>query len=177
LNAAGATPFLLASQTADMPYMRLLVELGADPLLPNEDGSTPLMAAAGMGSDARREDAGTEAEMLAAVQYLLGLGADINTVDQNGDTMMHAAAYQGSPKMVQLVADSGAKIELWNRKNKQEWTPLLIAQGYRPGNFVPSSDTIEAIERVMRAAGVTPPPAPPIAATNPSDYGAAKAGQ
>src|SRR5207245_1846628 len=47
LTTTGATAFLLASKTADLPYMKLLVELGADPLLANKDGATPLMAAAG----------------------------------------------------------------------------------------------------------------------------------
>ena len=35
----------------------------------------------------------------------------------------------------------------------------MIAQGHRPGNFRPAPDTIAAIERVMRAAGVEPPKA------------------
>ena len=47
LNLIGGTPFFLAARTGDAELMRLLVELGADPLLPNEDGTTPLMAAAG----------------------------------------------------------------------------------------------------------------------------------
>jgi uncharacterized protein len=178
LNLKGATPFLLAAQTADLPYMRLLIELGADPLLPNEDGCTPLMFAAGMGSNARADDAGTEPQALAAVEYLLSRGdADINAVDQNGETAMHAAAYRGSSKMVQYLADHGAKIEIWNRKNKRGWTPLLIAQGFRPGNFVPSPDAIEAIERLMRAAGVTPPPPPLRSTTNPAGYDDAGSGK
>ncbi len=49
LNSIGATPFLLAARTADAPLMKLLAELGANPLLTNEDGSTPLMVAAGLG--------------------------------------------------------------------------------------------------------------------------------
>src|SRR4029434_2716402 len=48
LNSIGATPFLLAARTADAPLMTLLAELGANPLLTNEDGSTPLMVAAGL---------------------------------------------------------------------------------------------------------------------------------
>jgi uncharacterized protein len=36
--------------------MRLLAELGADPLLTNEDGTTPLMAAAGLGVHSPGED-------------------------------------------------------------------------------------------------------------------------
>jgi hypothetical protein len=34
---------------------------------------------------------------------------------------------------------------VWNRKNRFGWTPLLIAQGYRFGNFKPSPDTVAAI--------------------------------
>ena len=141
--------------------MKLLVELGADPLLPNADGCTPLMAAAGVGTLAPGEEAGTEDEALEAVEYLLSLGADVNAVDENGETAMHGAAYKSLPKVVQLLADKGAKIEVWNRKNKYGWTPLLIAEGHRPGNFKPSAETIAAIHRVMRAAGVTPPPPTP----------------
>jgi ankyrin repeat protein len=158
LNMTGATAFLLASKTADVPYLRLLVELGADPLLPNKDGCTPLMAAAGIGTLAPTEEAGTEPEALAAVEYLLSLGADVNTVDRNGETAMHGAAYKSLPKMVQYLAAKGAKTEVWNRKDKYGWTPLTIAEGFRPGNFKPSAETIDAIHRVFRAAGVPPPP-------------------
>jgi len=161
LTMTGATPFLLASKTADLAYLPLLVEWGADPLLPNKDGCTPLMAAAGIGCTAPDEEAGTEPEALAAVEYLLSLGADVNTVDQNGETAMHGAAYKSLPKMVQFLADHGAKIDVWNKKNKAGWTPLLIAEGFRPGNFKPSFETIAAIHGVMRAAGVTPPPPTP----------------
>jgi ankyrin repeat protein len=157
ISMAGATAFLLASKTADLPYMRLLVELGADPLLPNRDGTTPLMAAAGYGTTAPDEEAGTEAEALAAAEYLLGLGADVNAVDKNRETAMHGAAYKSFPKMVQFLADHGAKIDVWNKKDNNGWTPLLIAEGFRPGNFKPSFETIAAIHKVMRDAGVTPP--------------------
>jgi ankyrin repeat protein len=170
LGMPGAAPFLLASKTADLPFMKLLVELGADPLLPNRDGCTPLMAAAGIGCTAPDEEAGTEDECAAAVEYLLTLKADINTVDRNGETAMHGAAYKSLPKVVQLLADRGAKINVWNRKNKYGWTPLTIAEGFRPGNFKPSAETVGAIHKVMRAAGVTPPPPTPRPATDPSGY-------
>ena len=71
---------------------------------------------------------------------------------------MHGAAYKNFPRVVQLLADKGARIEVWNRKNKYGWTPLAIAEGHRPGNFKPSPATIEAIEGVMRAASVISSP-------------------
>jgi ankyrin repeat protein len=173
-NKAGATPFLMAAATADVAYMRLLVELGANPLLGNVDNCTPLMAACGIGvgSDAANETAGEEPEVLEAAQMLLDLGVDVNAVDANGETAMHGAAYKNLPKVVQFLADRGAKIEIWNRKNKYGWTPLLIAEGHRPGNFKPSAETIVALHRVMLAAGVSPPTntAPASAAESVEDY-------
>ena len=61
--------------------MRLLLELGADPLLPNFNNTTPLMAAAGVGTKEPQEEAGEESEAVEAVKMLLDLGADVNTVD------------------------------------------------------------------------------------------------
>src|SRR5262245_10633653 len=157
LNEIGATPFLLASQTADAELMRTLAALGADPLLPNADNSTPLMIAAGLATRSPGEDAGTESEVLEALQAALDLGADVNAVDNNGETAMHAAAYKNLPKVVKFLAGKGARIDLWNRPDRFGWTPLAIAVGYRFGNFEPSPETEAAVREVMIAAGVTPP--------------------
>jgi len=93
---------------------------------------------AGVGVGAPEEAAGTEPEVLETVVLLLKLGADVNAVDKNGETAMHGAAYRNHPKVVQLLADRGAKIEVWNRPNKTGLTPLVIAEGHRPGlNFRP----------------------------------------
>lgn len=156
-NEIGATPFFLAALTADAELMRTLAALGADPLIPNAENSTPLMVAAGLATRSPGEDAGTETEVLEAVQVALDLGADINAVDNNGETAMHSAAYKNLPKVVKFLASKGAKIDTWNRNDKFGWTPLAIAVGYRFGNFKPSPDTEAAIREVMIAAGVTPP--------------------
>jgi ankyrin repeat protein len=158
LSRRGATPFLLAAMTADVPYMKALIKLGADPKIPNATHSTPLMAAAGLGCLAPTEEAGTEDEAIEAVKLALELGNELNAVDDNGETAMHGAAYKSFPKVVQLLADNGAKVDVWNRKDKYGWTPLAIAEGHRPGNFKPSPETIAALHRVLRAAGVSPPP-------------------
>jgi uncharacterized protein len=156
-NEIGATPFFLAALTADAELLRTLAALGADTTLTNVEKSTPLMAAAGLATRSPGEDAGTESEVLEAVQVLLDLGADINAVDNNGETAMHGAAYKNLPKVVKFLAAKGAKIDIWNKDDKFGWTPLAIAVGYRFGNFKPSADTEAAIREVMIAAGVTPP--------------------
>jgi ankyrin repeat protein len=122
------------------------------------------MVAAGLATRSPGEDAGTESEVLEAVQAALDLGADINAVDNNGETAMHAAAYKNLPKVVKYLAAKGARIDVWNRNDRFGWTPLAIAVGYRFGNFKPSAETEAAIREVMIAAGVTPPAT--IVATN-----------
>jgi ankyrin repeat protein len=150
LNSIGATPFLLAARTADAELMRLLALLGADPLLPNEEDTTPLMVAAGVGTQAPGEDPGTEPEVLEAVSVALALGNDLNAVDKNGETVMHGAAYKHVPSVVQFLAEKGARIEVWNQQNKKGWTPLKIAEGVQRGmNIVSSPPTEAAIRQVM----------------------------
>jgi len=157
LNEIGATPFMMAALTADAELMRTLAALGADPLISNTDNSTPLMAAAGLATRSPGEDAGTEREVLEAIQVALDLGADINAVDNNGETAMHAAAYKNLPGVVKFLAARGARIDVWNRPDRFGWTPLAIAVGYRFGNFKPSPETEASVREVMIAAGVTPP--------------------
>jgi ankyrin repeat protein len=158
-STKGATPFLMASATSDIAYMKLLLELGADPSIPNAENCTPLIVACGIhvGSDQATEAAGEEPEVLEAATMLLRLGADVNAVDANGETAMHGAALKNLPKVVQFLADNGAKVEVWNKENRFGSTPLMIARGYRPGNFKPSFETMDAVQRVMLAAGVPIP--------------------
>jgi ankyrin repeat protein len=111
------------------------------------------MAAAGIGSINPEEEPSSEDEALEAVALTLELGADVNAVDNNGETAMHAAAYKNFPRLIQFLADRGAKIEVWNRKNAYGWTPLAIAEGHRVGNFKPSPDTVAALHRILDAAG------------------------
>lgn len=149
-TTTGSTPFLLAARASDIPLMRLLLELGADPKIPNADHSPPLLAAAGVGAlGDGDETAGTEDEALETAKLLLDLGADVNAVDDNGETAMHGAAYQDRPKLIALFAARHADLAVCNRKNKWGWTPFHIALGYRPGNFRPAPDSIAAFQRIM----------------------------
>ncbi|MCA8993723.1 MAG: ankyrin repeat domain-containing protein [Planctomycetaceae bacterium] len=156
LSKTHATPLLLAAETGDLPLIQLLVELGANPLLPNADDCTPLLAASGVGvlSDGD-ESAGTEEDAIATILFLIKQGADINAVDKSGKTAMHGAAFKSWSKLVQVLAENGADINVWNTNCSRGWTPLMIAQGHRPGNFRPSLETVTAIEKVIREAETT----------------------
>ena len=158
LNSIGGTPFLLAARTADAEYMRLLVELGADPLLTNNDNSTPLMVAAGLGTASPGEDPGTENEVVEAVALAIELGGDLNAVDDNGETVMHGAAYKHFPAVVEFLYEAGAEIAVWNQENRRGWTPLHIVEGgiHIGMNILRSAPTAAAIREVMARAGVEP---------------------
>lgn len=172
-NRKGATPFMMAAKTADLKLLQLLHELGADPNIKTIDEVTPIIVAAGLGTEAAGEVAGTEDEVLASLAWLIEIGQDVNAVDVHGETAMHSAAYKNLPKVVEFLVEKGAKVDVWNQRNEYGWTPLLIAEGFRPGNFKPSFETIDAIHNVMLASGLTPPPLTPANGVNNSDFGPA----
>jgi ankyrin repeat protein len=156
LNMIGATPFLMEARSADAPLKRLLASLGDDPRLANQDDTTPLMVAAGVGTHSPGEDPGSEAEVLEAVRVALELGNDINAVDKNGNTAMHGAALKQVKSVVSFLSTHGADITVWNQKNRQGWTPLRIAAGvFRGGMFRFSDPTADRVREVMTAAGVS----------------------
>ncbi len=156
LNFVGATPFFMAARGGDTELMRLLVDLGADPLLPNDDGTTPLMVAAGVGTHSPGEDAGAPPEALEAVKLALELGNDVNVVDKNGNTAMHGAAFKQLPEVVKVLDAAGAKVEIWNKNNVSGWTPLRVAVGVHRGmNFRFHVPTADALREIMVRAGLS----------------------
>lgn len=121
---AGATPFFLAAKGADPVVMRLLLAAGADPLLPTQAETTPLMAAAGVGYQQGRST-GTESEALDAVKLAIERGADVNAVNANGFTALHGAVIRGANSVVQLLIASGANPSAADKRGR---TPMKIAE-------------------------------------------------
>jgi uncharacterized protein len=127
----GATPYLLAAKFLEVRMMLVLAAAGADPRLGMSSGTTPLMAAAGVGADSNADRRGLtvfdggkiedESRVLQAVAAALDLGGDVNAVNQAGDTALHGAASLGYDRVVQLLADKGAQLSV---KNARGLTPL-----------------------------------------------------
>jgi ankyrin repeat protein len=162
----GATPFMRASRTADLPLMKILVAAGADPKASQKNGNTPLMLVAGAapGAEAGDDDGDrpTEADAIAALEYAIGLGLDLNAASANGDTVMHTAVTtrQGNPAIIRFLAANGARLDL---KNKAGRTPLDVVLRAR--------ERSEATVAVLRELGPdTETPAAPSspAAVSPS---------
>ena len=154
LNRSGATPFLLAAKATDLEMMRLLLDLGADPLLANEDGTTALLVAAGVGIWSSSESPGSAEEALEAVKLLAELGDSVTTVDDNGDAALHGAVMRGSPELVLYLLEHGAAL---NPVNARGWTPLTIAQGIFYANLGRRWPDMEAL---LLGLGATSPTAP-----------------
>ncbi len=126
LTEVGATPFWVAAQTLDLPYMRLLAEHGADVLRANATGDTPLLAASGLVIEKPGESPGSPGEVAEAVKFCLERGADATTVDQDGYTALHGVAVWGSNDAVEMLVAAGARLDV---KNKKGQTPWRIAEG------------------------------------------------
>jgi ankyrin repeat protein len=130
VDIKGATPFMIAARTVNVPAMRELLAAGANPKLTAEDGTTVMMLAAGLG---KRADADIgyytwdEKRAIDAIKLALELGINVNAANQDGETALHAAAYHAANRLVELLVENGANLNL---KNWQGQTPLRIAQGH-----------------------------------------------
>jgi ankyrin repeat protein len=151
LNRKGATPFLLAAKAVDLELMRLLLSLGANPLLATEEGDTPLLVAAGVGIWSASESPGSSEEAIEAVKLMIQLGDSVTAVDANGDAALHGAVMRDSKELVLLLLDHGAAL---NPVDKLGWTPLTITQGVFYGNL---ARRFPEMETVLLKLGATSP--------------------
>ena len=122
----GATPFYLATITADIPTMQLLLQKGADPTLTAAGDNTALIVAAGLGR-VEQETRVPEPRVIEAVTLVLNLGADINQPNEAGNTALHAATMAGLDDVVAYLVQRGAAL---NTTNKMGETPLKQAHGF-----------------------------------------------
>jgi ankyrin repeat protein len=126
VDFTGQTPFLRAALAGDVKVMRLLVEHRADPNIPTFNGTTPLMAAAGVNwTVSQTYDEGPQA-LLEAVKLAQSLGNDVNATNDMGLQAMHGAANRGSDDIIRFLVDQGAKLDV---ADKQGRTPMTWAKG------------------------------------------------
>jgi ankyrin repeat protein len=110
IDVAGSTAFFRAAMADDVKAMQLLKAGGADPNIPTQNGTTPLMAAAGVGWGANYSK--TTPERMAAVQYCISQGNKVTTADSLGFTPLHGAAFVGDLPLIQFLVDHGAKTDV-----------------------------------------------------------------
>ena len=158
LDRIGATAFLLSAKSCDLPLMRVLLEQGADPAIPTENGTTALAAAAGVGIWAPGENPGTHEECLAAVKlaYEVG-GGEVNAVNAEGDSALHGAVYRGGAiPIIEFLAARGAKLDAVNEFG---WMPVTAADGleYTPAVLKRYPEAAALLRELMAAEGLPVP--------------------
>jgi ankyrin repeat protein len=126
VDFTGQTPFLTAALAGDVTVMRLLLEKGADPKIPTFEGTTALMAAAGVNWVFDQTFDEGPAALLEAVKLCYDLGLDVNAVNSMGLTAMHGAANRGSDDIIKFLVEKGARVDV---KDKEGRTPLTWAEG------------------------------------------------
>jgi ankyrin repeat protein len=162
----GTTPLLRAAKALDAPAIALLLKHGALPNLPNNQGITPTMAAAGLGSvDADTRGLYTTADVqqrsIASLELLLAGGGEINaTGGRRQQTAFQAAAFWGWNDVVQYLAAHGAKVDA---RDSQNMTAIDAAMGRAGGNSRGGQrvDVHEDTAALLLKLGVPASPAAP----------------
>jgi len=125
LDAAGATPFLLAASANDIEMMRILLDAGADPKILTASNASAIMAAAGL-NHSIGEDTVTEAQAMETVKLLLDLGVDPKGETTFGENALFGPGYRGWNKLLAQLIDLGVNV---NAVSKAGVTPYLAAHG------------------------------------------------
>lgn len=133
----GTTPLLRAAKGTDAAAIALLLKAGALPNIPNNQGVTPVMAAAGMASidaDTRGWFTTDDVQLrsIESLKLLLDAGGEINaTGGRRAQTALHGAAFWGWNEVVQFLVQHGAKLDI---KDAQGKTVIDAAMGRAGGN-------------------------------------------
>ena len=160
----GGTPFWLAAKFLEIEMMRVLGDAGADSRLASTDGTTPLMAAAGLGYNrgggsafiknrrdfssynpvasaelGSRIPAAEEQLALVAVTLALELGAEVSAANDVGDTALHAAASHGMNTVIALLTRSGADVTAQNRRGQAPMALAMYSDGIAGDRYVRES--------------------------------------
>jgi uncharacterized protein len=108
-----------------LAFIRTLLEIGADPNLPVDDGFPPLIAA--LCCTRVVQGAARRTDVDDIIRLLISFGADPNQRGINDYTPLHMAVAERSQLAIQILLDSGADPELRTRIDECD-TPLEMAE-------------------------------------------------
>ena len=172
LDEEGATAFLRASQSGDLPLLNPLLEYGADPLINTVLGVSPLAAAGGIGWVEGVTSEWSVAQTVETVKLLLELGIDPNYQADTGRTALHGAGHKGSTEVASILVEAGGRLDIRDFGNTDNrgsaelaahtWLPIDYADGLvRVGvqSAIAHPETAEVMRNLMIEAGLETPPA------------------
>src|SRR5215212_4242861 len=108
-----------------LTIIRTLLDLGADPNAPADDGFPPIIAALTCTRDVA--GANTRTDVDDVMRLLLSFGADPNQRGINDYTPLHMAVAERNALAVQILLDAGADPDLRTRIDNYD-TPLEMAK-------------------------------------------------
>jgi len=117
--------------------------------LTTDDGTTPLMAAAGLGKATYtpREPRGVPSPSAeAAVRWLVEAGADINAVNEAEFTALHGATFRGLNEVIEYLVANGADIDARDFRGR---TAYRMAEGAKQSfQFQSWPETAKLLEQL-----------------------------
>jgi ankyrin repeat protein len=116
---------VFAVYRSPLSFIRTLLELGADPNAPVDDGFPPLIAA--LSCAQRANGAMPRTDLDDVLRLLLSFGADPNQRGINDYTPLHMAVAVGQPQAVPILLDAGADPSLRTRIDDCD-TPIEMAE-------------------------------------------------
>ena len=165
LHEAGATPFLRASLCGDLQVMKFLLAHGADPRINTEDGTTALMALAGVGyTKGFMKDVGGTSQSVEAMKLLLDAGIDVNAKTKEEVMALHGAAHKNFVQGIQLLVDHGADLTAHSMMRGQFErgekfagnTVLDWADGIQTGmeSAIYNAEAVTLLEKLMKERNI-----------------------
>lgn len=152
VDFTGQTPFLSAALAGDVTVMRMLLDAGADPHIDTFEGTSPLMAAAGVNWVVAQTFTESPEQLLAAVQLCHTLGMDVNQRNSMGITALMGAANRGSDDIIRFLVDQGADLTVRDNEGR---TALDWAKGVFLATHPeePKPTSIALITELLQAQG------------------------
>jgi ankyrin repeat protein len=170
LDERGATAFLRASQSGDLPLMKMLLARGADPRIATTLNVNALQVASGIGWVEGITFEHSPEQTLEAVRLLLDLGLDPNVQALTGRVALHGAAHKGATEVVKLLVAAGARMDIrdWGNTDNRgspelaahTWLPVDYADGLvRVGvqSAIGHPETGRVLRQLMKQAGLNAP--------------------
>jgi ankyrin repeat protein len=152
VDFTGQTPFLTAALAGDVTVMKLLLDHGADPHIHTYEGTSALMAAAGVNWVVAQTWTESPERLLEAVKLCHALGMDVNQTNSMGITALHGAANRGSNNIIEYLVANGADL---THRDTEGRTALDWAKGVflatHPAE--PKPESIALLTRLLEQQG------------------------
>ncbi len=152
VDFTGQTPFLTAALAGDVTVMKLLLDHGANPRIDTYQGTSPLMAAAGVNWVLAQTWTEGPDQLLQAVKLCVDLGMDVNQANSMGVTALHGAANRGSDDIIRFLVARGADLTAQDHEHRSalDWAKGVFLATH-PAQPKPSS--IALITELLRNQG------------------------